>query len=59
MSCGVCGVYVFVCSYVYICVCCFLQSEALYLYGVMLLILDMKIEGPVRERMLVAYNRYK
>ncbi|XP_065176777.1 WASH complex subunit 5-like [Sycon ciliatum] len=35
-----------------------LMSESLYLYGVMLLILDMKIEGPIRERMLVAYNRY-
>ena len=34
------------------------QSEALYLYGVMLLITDMKIEGPIRERMLVAFHRY-
>lgn len=34
------------------------QSEALYLYGVMLLITDLKIEGPLRERMLVAFHRY-
>ena len=34
------------------------QSEALFLYGVMLLITDLNIEGPVRERMLVAYHRY-
>jgi len=25
----------------------------------MLLILDQRIEGPVRERMLVSYSRYK
>jgi len=31
----------------------------LYLYGVMLLIIDMKIEGPIRERMMVAYYRYR
>jgi len=36
-----------------------LLIEALYLYGVMLLILDQRIEGPVRERMLVSYQRYK
>lgn len=35
-----------------------LLSEALFLYGVMLLITDLNIEGPVRERMLVAYHRY-
>ena len=34
------------------------QSEALYLYGTMLLITDQKIEGLVRERMLVAFHRY-
>lgn len=34
------------------------QSEALFLYGVMLLVVDMKMEGPVRERMLVAFHRY-
>ena len=34
------------------------QSEGLYLYGVMLLITDQKIEGLVRERMLVAFHRY-
>lgn len=36
-----------------------LLIEAIYLYGVMLLILDQRIEGPVRERMLVSYSRYK
>lgn len=35
-----------------------LLCEALYLYGVMLLIVDTRIEGPVRERMLVSYSRY-
>nr|XP_014350179.1 PREDICTED: WASH complex subunit strumpellin [Latimeria chalumnae] len=35
-----------------------LLCEALYLYGVMLLVIDQKIEGEVRERMLVAYYRY-
>jgi WASH complex subunit strumpellin len=35
-----------------------LMSESLFLYGVMLLVIDMKIEGNVRERMLVAYQRY-
>ena len=34
------------------------QSESLFLYGVMLLVVDMKIEGIIRERMLVAYHRY-
>lgn len=32
--------------------------EALYLYGTMLLLLDMRIDGVVRERMLVSYLRY-
>lgn len=35
------------------------QCEALYLYGVMLLVIDQKIEGEVRERMLVSYYRYR
>ncbi|XP_065890140.1 WASH complex subunit 5-like [Dysidea avara] len=35
-----------------------LLSEGLFLYGVMLLVTDMNIEGVVRERMLVAYHRY-
>jgi WASH complex subunit strumpellin len=35
-----------------------LLCEALYLYGVMLLLTDMKIDGTVRERMMVAFHRY-
>ncbi|XP_063699723.1 WASH complex subunit 5 [Culicoides brevitarsis] len=35
-----------------------LLCESLYLYGAMLLILDLHIPGGVRERLLVAYNRY-
>ncbi|XP_071964498.1 WASH complex subunit 5-like [Antedon mediterranea] len=35
-----------------------LLCEALYLYGVMLILVDMRIEGIVRERMLVSYHRY-
>ncbi|XP_078253866.1 WASH complex subunit 5 [Rhinoraja longicauda] len=35
-----------------------LLCEALYLYGVMLLVIDHKIEGEVRERMLISYYRY-
>jgi WASH complex subunit strumpellin len=35
-----------------------LMCEALYLYGVMLLLLDQKIDGVVRERMLVCYFRH-
>uniref|UniRef100_A0A2M4ABQ8 Strumpellin n=1 Tax=Anopheles triannulatus TaxID=58253 RepID=A0A2M4ABQ8_9DIPT len=35
-----------------------LMCEALYLYGVMLLVVDLHIPGLVRERLLVAYNRY-
>ncbi|XP_038118997.1 WASH complex subunit 5 [Culex quinquefasciatus] len=35
-----------------------LMCEALYLYGVMLLVVDLQIPGLVRERLLVAYNRY-
>ena len=39
---------------------CFLlsQIESLYLYGVMLLVLDLHITGVIRERLLVAYHRY-
>lgn len=36
----------------------YLQCEALYLYGVMLLVVDYHIDGTVRERMLVSYYRY-
>ncbi|OMJ85225.1 hypothetical protein SteCoe_13541 [Stentor coeruleus] len=36
-----------------------LMVEAIYLLGVMLLLLDMKIIGTVRERLLVSYYRYK
>ena len=36
-----------------------LMVEALYLLGVMLLLMDMKIPGTVRERLLVSYYRYK
>ena len=36
-----------------------LLAEALFLYGLMLTLLDNRIEGPVRERMLVSYYRYK
>lgn len=36
-----------------------LMCEALYLYGCMLLLMDMRIPGPARERMIVAYYRYK
>lgn len=36
-----------------------LMCEALYLYGVQLLQLDTLIPGPVRERMIVSYYRYK
>lgn len=35
-----------------------LLSEALYLCGAMLLVVDQKIDGLVRERILVAYYRY-
>ena len=36
-----------------------LMCEALFLYGTMLLTLDRRIDGVLRERMLVAYHRYK
>ena len=35
------------------------RCEALYLYGVLLLLLDATIEGPVRERILITYYRHK
>ena len=35
-----------------------LQCEVLYLYGIMLFIVDMRFEGSVRERLLVAYHRF-
>ncbi|XP_076082010.1 WASH complex subunit 5-like isoform X2 [Mytilus galloprovincialis] len=35
-----------------------LLCEALFLYGVMLLIIDTRIEGIIRERILVSYYRY-
>ncbi|EKX49139.1 hypothetical protein GUITHDRAFT_85883 [Guillardia theta CCMP2712] len=36
-----------------------LLAEAYYLYGLMLTLMDNRIEGPVRERMLICYYRYK
>ncbi|KAL9649133.1 hypothetical protein ABK040_004155 [Willaertia magna] len=36
-----------------------LLAELIYLYGVMLLLLDYKIPGIIRERMLMSYYRYK
>jgi len=36
-----------------------LLAEALYLYGVMLLLMDEVIDGVVRERILISYLRYK
>lgn len=36
-----------------------LMCEALYLWGVMLLLLDMRVPGVARERLIVAYFRYK
>jgi len=35
-----------------------LMCEALYLYGVMLVVIEQRMEGFVRERMLVSYYRY-
>ncbi|XP_008550175.1 WASH complex subunit 5 [Microplitis demolitor] len=35
-----------------------LMCEAVYLYGVMLLLVDHQFEGHVRERLLVSYYRY-
>jgi len=36
-----------------------LMCEALYLYGVLLILLDVKIEGSVRERIVITYYRHK
>ena len=36
-----------------------LMCEVLYLYGVMLTLMDARIDGAVRERLLVAYYRHK
>ncbi|KAJ5073715.1 wash complex subunit strumpellin [Anaeramoeba ignava] len=36
-----------------------LMCEIIYLFGVMLLFMDQKIPGPIRERLLVAYFRYQ
>ena len=36
-----------------------LMCEVLYLYGVLLLLMDAKIDGAVRERIVVAYYRHK
>ena len=36
-----------------------LVTEAVYLYGVILLLLDMRIPGFARERIIVCYYRYK
>lgn len=35
-----------------------MQCESLYLYGVILLVVDLHIPGDVRERLLIAYYRY-
>lgn len=35
-----------------------LMCEAVYLYGVMLLLVDYHFEGRIRERLLVSYHRY-
>lgn len=34
-----------------------LMCEALYLWGVMLLLMDMRVPGPIRERLIVAHYR--
>ena len=36
-----------------------LICEVLYLYGVLLLLMDQKIDGAVRERIMIAYYRHK
>ena len=38
-------------------VCLLLQIQVMY--GVMVLVIDMRIDGTVRERMLVSYYRYR
>jgi WASH complex subunit strumpellin len=35
-----------------------LLVESIYLYGLMLLIVDIKFEGNIREKLLIAYVRY-
>ena len=35
-----------------------MKCESLYVYGIMLLLTDLHIEGGVRERLLVAHYRY-
>lgn len=35
-----------------------LLAESLYLYGIMLLVIDLRIDGVIRDRMLVSYYRY-
>ncbi len=35
-----------------------LLAESIYLYGLMLIITDLKFEGSVRERLLIGYVRY-
>jgi len=35
------------------------QAEAVYLFGVMLIILDTKYDAAARERMIVSYFRYR
>lgn len=35
------------------------MTEALYLFGVMLILMDELIEGTIRERLLISFFRYK
>lgn len=36
-----------------------LMCEALYLLGTILLIMDMRVPGPIRERLIIAHYRHK
>jgi WASH complex subunit strumpellin len=36
-----------------------LMCEALYLWGVMLLLMDRRLPGPIRERLIIAHYRHK
>lgn len=36
-----------------------LLAEAVYLWGVMLLLMDIRISGPIRERLIIQYYRHK
>ena len=36
-----------------------LLCEAVYLYGCMLLLMDLRIPGPARERIVISFLRYK